>query len=188
MNCPSCRERSCGYGAGVFKRSNRQERRHQHIVSIFQRSPTVQRVRESPAFALAALDNEEVADLSNAIALVVRSTSNSILLIIYYYFPIQNLTIVSIFFKFVYVYQYAKHVLCYSLYEQDQNESTSLHHYTVCYERSHYCLVVMLRNTFAVNRSQFCSNCDFPEGDNLIWCLPDASRTCLQRQKLRLRP
>jgi hypothetical protein len=54
-------------------------------------------VRESPAFALAALDNEEVADLSNAIALVVRSTSNSILLIIYYYFPIQNLTIVSIF-------------------------------------------------------------------------------------------
>jgi hypothetical protein len=50
--------------------------------------------------ALAALDNGEEADLGSFIALVVRSASNSVLLIIYYYFPIQNLTIVSIFFKF----------------------------------------------------------------------------------------
>jgi len=54
--------------------------------------------------ALVALDNGEEADLGSFIALVVRSASNSVLLIIYYYFPIQNLTIVSIFFKFVYVY------------------------------------------------------------------------------------
>jgi hypothetical protein len=43
--------------------------------------------------ALAAVDNEEVAALGTFIALVVRSTSNSALLIIYHY-SIQNLTIV----------------------------------------------------------------------------------------------